>query len=113
MKKEIVLKAGAPPLEELRAVLRVDVPYKYEPKNFGIDGEGGYLIGRKPENLLEAVNEEMLMLEKGESDLFGIITGIERGVGEVNSPVTEEWVLVDSDNTIWSEYTETVTSEDL
>lgn len=112
MKREIVLKDGAPPLEDLRAVLRVDIPYKFDPKNFNLD-EAEFYIGRKPENLLDAVNEEMLMLAEGTSDVFEILTSAERGDGEGDSPVTEEWVLVDGDNTIWSEYVETVTSEDL
>lgn len=114
MKREIVLKEGAPPIEKLHAVLRIDMPYQFNPKNYANWDGVKLLIGRPVENLLDAVNEEALMLEHGVSNVVEMIDGAYGRFDETDdSALKTEWVLVDDDNVIWSELIETVDSSDL
>lgn len=92
--RRIKLKPLAPPLGQLRAVLRIDVPMEYKPTSW----EGAPLercrIGKIPENALEDADERLQMLDYGEAALDEML--------QVNG-TTYEIVLVDENNEIWSE----------
>lgn len=123
--RAIVLRDGAPNLNTLHMELRVRVPFAYDQQNYAYhtggeipQGVPGTLIGRPVEDILDAVNEERLMLPSGEvsfDEMLGIWDRSIREEGEVLDDAIEaqlpkgdyqklfwEYVLVDDDGTVWS-----------
>lgn len=116
MIKRIVLKDGAPPLDQLKKELRFAYVLRQETTDYAdtynVDGSEQTLIGHPVENVLDAVNEERLMMLGGENDVYEIISGA-GDWDEVGSVDTSQvdwvewlWVLVDENGTVWSEVKE-------
>ena len=111
--RRIVLKPGHPPLEKLRAILRVDAPFRFDPEAYKNYDNTEPLIGRPVENLLDAVNEERLLIEQEFNSIHDVIEpALDRPEGD-EFGLTAEWVFIDEDGEVWSELAETITEADL
>jgi hypothetical protein len=103
--QRIILKPLAPPVEKLRATLRIDMPYRFSQENFPDEASAGYFIGRPVVNILDAVNEESAMMAAGMTAATEMLDNALMRDEEDNAGdcVSMEWVLVDDENTIWSQ----------
>lgn len=122
MKKAIVLKPLAPPLNQLHMELRVNAKLSFDPSLYAyhpddsLRGEvEGTLIGKTVEDLLDAANEERLIVINGEAGLDEALGIYDRPNFEVNDELYDpqmndeyhslfwEHVLCDESGTVWSE----------
>lgn len=92
--RRIKLKPMAPPLSELRAVLRIDVPMNFDPRHYAEQDPQNCMIGKRPENVLEDAIEQLAYLDQHMVDWYEMIDTPE---------ATAEIVLVDRNNEIWSD----------
>jgi len=122
-KRVLVLKSGAPSLDKLNVTIEITIPYVPNPENFavvnanfdkvyapGASADPDLLdklraelpcIGRKVTTKLDFANEEEELLRLG----FSHITEIVDICLDVENPESMwEFVMRDSDGTIWSEY---------
>jgi hypothetical protein len=132
--KHIVLKKGAPPLNQLHMELRVSTRIPFDLQNYqynaSVDGgpTPGTLIGKAVGTPLDALNEERLLFQEGDTSIEEMLGVYEKNLLEVGAEmetngthhlVSEydtlryEYVLADEAGTVWSELVETVTAEDL
>lgn len=113
-KKHIVLKDGAPPLDQLHMELRVRNRVTFDVSNYRSDSDYVPHIGKEASNLVEAANEERLLLLVGDTSEIEMLnlydaTVIEEGDdSEVDSTRKAlaahfQFVLVDEAGTVWSE----------
>lgn len=122
MKKAIVLKPLAPPLNQLHMELRVTAKLSFDPGLYAyhpddiVRGEvGGTLIGKTVETLLDAANEERLIVVNGEAGIDEVLGIYDRPNFEVKDELYDpqvndeyhslfwEHVLCDEAGTVWSE----------
>lgn len=123
MKKAIVLKPLAPPLNQLHMEFRVTAKMNYQPSLYAYqpgDSAGGgevmgTLIGKTVEDILDALNEERLALITSESSIESNLGIYDRPNFEVGDELYDpavyseyqsifwELVLCDEAGTVWSE----------
>lgn len=103
--KHIVLKDGAPPLEELSMQFVMRERMHFDKGNY-LSAERANSatipcrIGHDVENILDAVNEERLMLIHNDTSPYDIL-----GFDDAEPSVDTNWdfQLVDEEGTVWSE----------
>jgi hypothetical protein len=95
--KRVRLLEGAPPLDELSCLIRIEVPVQFKPDNWKQFGPKDTFHGKVPTDVVGEASELMAGIEQLAFDIVEMLEG---------EGVTEQVVFVDSAGKIWSEIVE-------